>query len=720
MPKREVYEKMYLKYVQIVNYKNLRKARLEFGKGANTVIGENDSGKSNAMTAMRILLDDEYFYNAKRLKESDFSESLGDWRGHWIIISAFFDQITEEDQQSEVCAQITPEVENERFLKSYIRCEGNNYGVVTLFIRPNQKQRKALFEAKTKSEFDIVRSNISLLDYEFLYTARSQADFTDEEVYKEIVGDFEVGSTPDPDDKKSYIVGTKVDILDIWKHISLEFIDALRDSQGELRKPKNPLRRIFDVVNQEIDSDTISSIKDKIRELNQSLSDIPQIKNIGNYVNRKLDDIVGLVYSPEICVESHIREEIESIARNLTIVPADEDDIDQLGLGHLNILYIALKLVEFEVGRNHEVLNLMIVEEPEAHIHTHIQRTLFENLNIKENYTQVIMTTHSTHLSEVANIAKMNVLIRRDSQALVMRPTNGLQKFAEESLEIRDLSLEQCIERYLDAKRSVLLFSKAVILVEGDGEELLIPSLVKLCFGVSLDELGIGLINVGSVAFEYVACVFSDERIQRRCAIVTDYDAVVTDAKKCHENAAKLGANRKQKLDDLFRDNSWVEGFYAPHTLEVDFYNLLDNRRYMENIISQHYKQNAAKDKHIANLYAGEAERYDTVITVIGGIGKGWHGVLLANSIDRKVRVPEYIVQALVFATQDVVNLQILKRMALYVIESYGDEDDLKEHMIKAETREVILDGLNGICEEYKDSEFALFVNLWKDLKCND
>ena len=125
--------------------------------------------------------------------------------------------------------------------------------------------------------------------------------------------------------------------------------------------------------------------------------------------------------------------------------------IEQLGLGHLNILYIALKLVEFEVSRNHEVLNIMIVEEPEAHIHTHIQRTLFENLNIKENYTQVIMTTHSTHLSEVSNIAKMNVLMRRGNQAIVMRPTNGLQEFAEESFGISDLSIERCIERYLDA-----------------------------------------------------------------------------------------------------------------------------------------------------------------------------------------------------------------------------------------------------------------------------
>ena len=71
---------MYLKYLQIVNYKNLKSARFEFSKGTNTIIGENDSGKSNALTALRILLDDSYFYNAKRLKDSDFSYELGNWR----------------------------------------------------------------------------------------------------------------------------------------------------------------------------------------------------------------------------------------------------------------------------------------------------------------------------------------------------------------------------------------------------------------------------------------------------------------------------------------------------------------------------------------------------------------------------------------------------------------------------------------------------------------
>lgn len=145
---------MYLKYLQIVNYKNLKGARFEFLPGSNTIIGENDSGKSNAMTALRILLDDTYYYNSKRLKESDFSDILGDWRGHWIIISAYFDGITSDEQQEEVCKEITPQTEDENFLKSYIRCDGSNYGTVTLYIRPGKAKRKELSEAQTPEEFE--------------------------------------------------------------------------------------------------------------------------------------------------------------------------------------------------------------------------------------------------------------------------------------------------------------------------------------------------------------------------------------------------------------------------------------------------------------------------------------------------------------------------------------------------------------------------------------
>lgn len=191
---------MYLKYIQIVNFKNLKAARFEFAKGANTIIGENDSGKSNALTAIRILLDDNYYYNTKRLKETDFSYALGDWRGHWIIISAFFDEISREDKSNEFCAELTPEQENIDFLKSYIRCADKEFGTVSLFIRPCRAKRAELAEAAQNGTFEAVRSQIKLSDYEFYYTSRSQADFTDENVYKSIVGDICAGQYVNPED----------------------------------------------------------------------------------------------------------------------------------------------------------------------------------------------------------------------------------------------------------------------------------------------------------------------------------------------------------------------------------------------------------------------------------------------------------------------------------------------------------------------------------------
>ena len=701
---------MYLKYFQIVNYKNLKNARFEFGKGANTIIGENDSGKSNAVTAMRILLDDDFYYSTKRLKETDFSRSLGEWRGHWIILSAFFDEITENDLENELCRELTPEEENAAFLRSFIRCSGYGYGTVTLLIRPIKSIRKALSCAQSIEEFNKVRQGIRLNDYEFVFTSRSQTDFTNPEVYKKIVGDFSAGNCPDPDEDDAEVLGAHIDILNVWQHISMSYIDALRDADGELHKAKNPIRRIFDTLQDDIAEDDIQSIQTKIRDLNEHLSKIPQISNMGTEINEKLQDIVGLVYSPEINVESRLKEDIDSIARYLSLTPAGEDNIDELGLGHLNILYIALKLVEFEANRNHEILNIMVVEEPEAHIHTHIQRTLFDNLKVIKNYTQVIMTTHSTHISEVCNIKSVNVLKSQNRVSTVMRPTNGLDEFGEKRLDLKDLSLSECIERYLDAKRSVLLFSKGVILVEGDAEEILIPALVKQTFGVSLDELGIGIINVGSVSFEYIASVFGDERIRRHCAIITDLDAQVEGAQKGSEGAAQRGISRKEKLSGLYQENRWVKPFYAPHTFEVDFFDDKTNRKYLKAIIKKHYSRESTISKYTDALEADIADRYDAVLAIAESVGKGWLATLLAQSISSDVQIPEYIVEALSFACQEIINPELIKKMLLYALDLYGEGASLKEKVKASYTADEIGEVAKEFTETFFDDSLALFL----------
>ena len=709
---------MYLKYVQIVNYKNLKSSIFTFDKGANTVIGENDSGKSNAMTAIRILLDSTYFYNEKRLKESDFSDSLGDWRGHWIIISSFFDQITASDKENEICAQMIPDDENSNFLRSFIRCEDNNFGTVTLFIRPRKNIRNALFKTQTREDFEAVREKITLNDYEFFYTSRSQADFTDKGVYKKLVGDLENGNYADPDKVDAVLLGEKIDILNVWQHISVAFIDALRDVDAELRKPRNPLRRVFDVIRADVCKESKEDIVKKIQELNGIISSIPQVSSIGEKVNGKLSEIAGLVYSPDITIESRLKEDVDSLAKYLSVAPAGREDLDLLGLGHLNILYIALKLVEFDYSRNHEILNIMIIEEPEAHIHTHIQKTLFDNLKVAKEYTQVIMTTHSTQLSEVSDIRKVNVLKISDRETVVMRPTAGLDKFGEDNLELKDLSLSECLERYLDAKRSVLLFSKGVILVEGDGEEILLPALVKNIFGISLDELGIGLINVGSVGFENIASIFSQERLRRHCAIVTDMDAEVEGADKSKVEAAKRGKSRKEKLEKLFGRNIWVHPFYAPHTFEVDFANIDNNREYIKEIIKKHYKQESTIKRHVADLDSSDAARYDSVLIVANGIGKGWYATLLASKVDDKAIIPDYLLDAMVYASQDIINFDVLWKIFVYRFASRDDGEaiELQKQLSVLTSREQRLEAISKFVEKHPKDMFSIFYLKHEEL----
>lgn len=708
---------MFLKYLQIVNYKNLRSTRFSFVEGVNTVIGENDSGKSNAMTALRILLDDTYYYNTKRLKENDFSDSLGNWKGHWIILSAVFGKITSEDKKTEVCAGIVPENENEEFLKSYIKSGEDDIGVISLFIRPQKQVRKKLSKITDIAEFEEERKKIKISDYEFYYTSRAQTDFTDKDIYTKIVGDLEKGQCSDPDEDDDRILGCKLNIADVQDHISVVFIDALRDAASELGKPKNPIRRIIESVESLIKESELNTIKSEIVQLNKSISEVEQVELVGRKINEKLLDMIGMVYSPEIILQSGLKDDINSLSRYLFMKPSKQNDIDSLGLGHLNMIYMALKIVEYEVNRTRELINIMIIEEPEAHIHTHIQRTLFDKLKVTKDYTQIITTTHSTYLAEVSEVKNINILKSIGSNSISMQPSQGLDEFGKKNLQLKNLKLSDCIERYLDSKRSVLLFSKGVVLVEGDGEEILIPNLIKNALGVSLDEMGIGLVNVGSVSFEYIASLFSEERIKRTCAIVTDEDIqiVETDSKLYKAEAEKRGKSRKKKLADLYGTNPWVESFFAPHTLEVDFA-LADaqaNSDYISEVVELNYVDTNTIKRHKENLKQGtDAACANTVLTLARDMGKGWYATTLSNYIDIAVTVPQYILGAIAFASKEVISIDIVFKMIEYSLSGYDEKEvlALKKECEKVKTQKERKEFIKKFRERYKDDVVAKFL----------
>lgn len=689
---------MYLSKLAIRNFRNYEGTIFDFSVNANTIIGENDSGKSNALTAIRMLLDEKYYYSSKSLKESDFNRSLGDWRGHWIVISVEFAGMSTEEIEKEMISGILSISDAEDVEESLEALNGElsnsslETGNLLLIIRPNKSIRQKLFETSgNPNEFNHIRKSIGIDDYDFEYRSRTKTDFSDNDCYKEIIGDLDLCNAPYPEEKQedTSIIGTSININDVTKFISVVFIDALRDALRTMNTPQNPIRQIIRKNEKNIAEEHLDIVKGRIKDLNTSITNISQIAEVNTDLNSKLIDILGLVYSPDLSLTSNISDEMTSLSRFLNLKTYNEEELEFLGLGHLNMIFIALKIVEYNVCNKKEILNIMLLEEPESHIHHHIQKTLFRNLGIKDKGTQVIMTTHSSNIAESSEISTMNIVKSLDGKSIAMDPSNKLDEFGLNNLDTK-ISLVKSIERYLDAKRSPLLFSKGVLLVEGDAEEIMIPNLFKNRFGISLDEIGIGLINIGSTSFEYVASLFGPERIKRRCSIITDMDKQAVPEFTINEQnesiksklykaeAEKKGLERKDKLLRLFTDNEWVGLFFAETTFEFEFarkeYSL-----YSDSVAL--IKKQEAVITEWQNIISGEDElkRNERILKLANDVGKGWLATILSEQIQHsthKYELPTYIVEALAFSSKESVSDKVLRKIISHTlsIDNYSQE----------------------------------------------
>ncbi|HCD6657919.1 TPA: AAA family ATPase, partial [Enterobacter hormaechei] len=108
---------MYINKLAIRNYKNFRSSNFYFVKGSvNTIIGENASGKTNLFNAMRLILDDSLPMNSRILSNEDFYRGLSEPFGHWIIITLYFDDLSESEEE-QVLANYTVNDGNDKSIK---------------------------------------------------------------------------------------------------------------------------------------------------------------------------------------------------------------------------------------------------------------------------------------------------------------------------------------------------------------------------------------------------------------------------------------------------------------------------------------------------------------------------------------------------------------------------------------------------------------------------
>ncbi|ORC20133.1 ATP-dependent nuclease [Rhodococcus qingshengii] len=640
---------MYISNLSLVNYRNFPNAHLKFRSGVNTVIGENGSGKTNLFRAIRLLLDDNMLTAAYRLNEDDFHRGLADWRGHWIIISIEFADISADEAIQAL------------FIHGTGILEKNPVGRATynLIFRPRKEIRLKLAKLADGDRAGMmdVLSTITSDDYETIFTGRSTADFNNVDFYNSVVGDFENVKFADVAEVPE-LGSILPKQLSVSKEISFTFVQALRDVIADFKNNRaNPLRTLLRYKSGDVDPVAFATITGKVRELNKSIEKWPDVGEISDDIKRTMGDTVGEAYSPSsLTIKSDLPDDADQLFQSLKLFVGEDGEsheggIHELSLGGANLIYLTLKLLEFKYQKaNLSAANFLLIEEPEAHIHTHIQKTLFDRLDYDD--TQIIYSTHSTQISEVSNVESMNILGREAGRSEAYQPANGL-----DSQKVRN------IQRYLDAVRSNLLFARSVLLVEGDAEEILIPTLVKKILGVGLDELGISLINVRSTGFENVATLFHDDRIRKRCGIITDLDAAIlpTDPVAEDDKSTRIfrrkekgsqtsGAARKVLLDDFTTGNPWVSTFYAPHTFEVDFI-AAGNSSAVASIVGDVYVDPPTITKATTELQSVSISTYGRrILTMANQEGKGWFAILLASKVNHKTAIPTYILEALKFA----------------------------------------------------------------------
>lgn len=645
---------MYISKVSLINYKNFSNSKFLFNKGINTIIGENGAGKTNVFQAIRLLLEDTSLHYSYKLTENDFNRVLegNSWKGHWIIISLEFNELTNEEAIQSLFIHGAGIAEDD-----YVDKASYN-----LFFRPKADIRQRLSElVKGDTEgLNKILDEITINDnYETFFTGKSTADFNDPEIYKELVGDFENVIFPSTIDSSKF--GTKIPHqLSISKEVSFTFIKALRDVVSDFHNNRtNPLLTLLKNKSGEIKDSDYQPISDLVDKLNEGIEGLEDVQNIRKDIKSTIQDAVGLTYSPSsLSIKSSLPSEADKLLQSLKLFIGEPDEdyeggIHELSLGGANLIFLTLKLLEFKYRKSQDTFaNFLIIEEPEAHIHNHIQKTLFDKLDYGD--TQIIYSTHSTQISEVSNVKNINILAKKRNYAEVFQPSNGLKKN----------NITQ-IQRYLDAIRTNLLFAKGVLLVEGDAEEILIPQMVKKAYGVSLDELGISLINIRSTGFKNVAQLFHDNRIRRKCSILTDLDDAICDTtivdgeskalekyKTKVQNSKIKGLERKVILDEFEKDNDWIKTFYADYTFEVDF--VMDGNAWeVEQIIKDVYV-----DKPTIALTKKELEDKEVavfgkrVLTMANQEGKGWFAIMLGKHISYKTIVPEYIIEAIAFAKE--------------------------------------------------------------------
>ncbi len=513
---------MYVKNLRIKNFRNFCDPPFTMDLRPFTLIlGENNIGKTNLLSAISLLFSQEISVIERRNLEIDDI--------NYLTVIAFKKQVA--DHSIEADKVVFPEVEIHATLSDIQdeqhpvvgdwysntdlteACVTYRFSVRGNFKRDTwiEEQREAIVRRKKQDEDANPESGVG----------------SEKPDYSRYV-DFPIGEYR----HTIYGGGRPSNECESWllRMLRVEILDALRDAERELVAGGDQ-RLLFRVLRQSGDA-RYTDVKRLLEDLKRAIDLDPSLAEIKKEVQKVLK-LVSL-YTPgedhSIGLQFAAPEAVEILKKIGMTYGANPITVARNGLGRNNLLYVALvlsqlaKAPDISTGDDAFVcFRLVGIEEPEAHLHPHLEDHLARNIeDIRKDHSnslQLILTSHSTHVAAKLSLKNTALLFRRDSDGAIAAHyvLDGIDPVKDKDA-VRFLSL------YLDATKSRMFFARRLILVEGIAEQIVIPMLFEQVTGQSLESIGCTVINVNGVAFRHFLTIVKNGFF-KKCVVLTDSDA---------------------------------------------------------------------------------------------------------------------------------------------------------------------------------------------------